>query len=77
MKLPKPSLKQSIIIGVLIVILVIGSGFLTKRFNEPKKTDIDEKFINQKNKERLFKADNHLQTITQPNDIKKELANNG
>lgn len=77
MKIPKPSLKQSIIIFILLTILVIGSGFLTKRLDNPQKLDIDPKFIAEKNKQRLFKADNHLQTITQPNDIKKELAQDG
>lgn len=77
MRIPKPSLKQSIIIIVILTVIVIGSGFLTKRFDNPQKIDVDPKFIAQKNKERLFKADNHLQTITQPNDIKKELAQNG
>lgn len=56
------------------MLVIIGSGFLTKRFNSTKPSPISKKEIDNLNKQRLFKADQHLQTITQPNDIKKQLA---
>lgn len=69
--MPKPSIKQLLVFGVLIIIVFIGSGFATKKLNKP---DVTKEEIDRLNVKRLFKADNHLQTITQPNEIKKQLA---
>ena len=64
------SVKQILLISGLIVVVIIGSGFITNRNSQQQsQQNLNNEQLEQKtegNITRLLNADNHLQRITTP-----------
>ena len=73
MKFPKPSIKQTILIVIFFIIIIVGSGFLTNRksgnSNETSAFLAEQK---QSQINRLSRFDNHLNNISTPVSVKRE-----
>ena len=72
MKLPKPSVKQTILIVIFFIIIIVGSGFLTNRKSGNNETSAFLAEQKQSQINRLSRFDNHLNNISTPVSVKRE-----